>query len=75
PLEKRQLAVDDHDLITELGLPPGPRLGRLLERLFEAVIDEPARNRREELLELARTLLASVDQGGASAPRDDRQSG
>jgi tRNA nucleotidyltransferase/poly(A) polymerase len=57
PLEQRQLAVDGTDLMAELGLPPGPAVGRLLAGLFEAVIDEPARNRRDELLALARSLL------------------
>jgi putative nucleotidyltransferase with HDIG domain len=71
PLEQRQLAVDGNDLMAELGLPPGPRLGRLLERLFEAVIEEPRRNRRDELLGLARRLLND----GSEAEEADAQRG
>lgn len=54
PLSVRDLAIDGHDLQAELGLPPGPELGRILERLLDAVLQDPLRNRREELLELAR---------------------
>lgn len=70
PLEQRQLAVDGRDLMAALKLGPGPTVGRLLDRLLETVIEEPQRNRREELLELARALVddvASADPRGASA--------
>jgi tRNA nucleotidyltransferase/poly(A) polymerase len=52
----RRLAVDGHDLQAELGLPPGPPVGALLDRLMEAVLDDPARNERVALLDLARQL-------------------
>jgi tRNA nucleotidyltransferase (CCA-adding enzyme) len=52
------LAVDGHDLQRELGLEPGPRIGRLLAQLLEAVLDDPSRNRRADLIELARRLDA-----------------
>jgi poly(A) polymerase/tRNA nucleotidyltransferase (CCA-adding enzyme) len=57
PIAQRQLAVDGNDLQAELGLGPGPRIGSLLDRLLEAVIDDPARNERETLLAMARDLL------------------
>jgi tRNA nucleotidyltransferase (CCA-adding enzyme) len=53
------LAVDGHDLQRELGLEPGPRIGRLLDQLLEAVLDDPSRNRRADLIALARRLDAS----------------
>jgi tRNA nucleotidyltransferase (CCA-adding enzyme) len=52
PHRLRDLAVDGNDLI-ELGLQPGPRLGRVLHRLLDAVVDEPGLNTREQLLERA----------------------
>jgi tRNA nucleotidyltransferase (CCA-adding enzyme) len=61
PLETRQLAIDGHDVQRELGLAPGPRIGRLLDRLLEAVLDDPLRNEREGLLALARRALAEDD--------------
>lgn len=52
-LEQAQLAVDGQVLIAELGLSPGPLIGELLGRLLEAVLDDPALNRRDRLLALA----------------------
>ena len=57
-LDRRRLAVDGGDLITELGLSEGPLLGRLLDGLLEAVIVDPSLNQRPTLLALARSMLA-----------------
>ena len=57
-LERSDLVVDGDDLIAELGLQPGPQLGRLLEELLERVIAEPALNDRPTLLILAAGMLA-----------------
>ena len=40
-LDRSRLAIDGDDLMTELGLPAGPRLGRILDELLERVIAEP----------------------------------
>jgi putative nucleotidyltransferase with HDIG domain len=48
----KDLAVNGHDLI-EAGIPSGKRLGVILSRLLEAVIDDPELNNREKLLEMA----------------------
>lgn len=53
-LMHRRLAIDGHDLQSELGMQPGPEIGALLDRLTEAVLDDPSLNRREALLDLAR---------------------
>jgi tRNA nucleotidyltransferase (CCA-adding enzyme) len=53
-LMHRRLAIDGHDLQSELGMRPGPDIGAVLDRLTEAVLDDPSLNRRETLLELAR---------------------
>jgi putative nucleotidyltransferase with HDIG domain len=53
-LVHRRLAIDGHDLQRELGMEPGPQIGRTLERLTELVIDDPALNERSVLLDLAR---------------------
>jgi hypothetical protein len=49
-----RLAIDGHDLQRELGLEPGPRIGILLDRLMERVLDDPSLNERPTLLRLAR---------------------
>ncbi len=56
PHRLADLAVDGTDLI-ELGYLPGPELGRTLEVLLEAVVDDPALNRRPVLLARAKELL------------------
>ena len=57
-LDLRQLAVDGDDLMAELGLPPGPTLGRILDGLLERVVADPALNDRPTLLLLAEGMLA-----------------
>ena len=54
PLSHAQLAIDGRDLTDELAIAPGPLVGELLDRLLEAVLDDPALNQRDRLLELAR---------------------
>ena len=50
---RKDLALNGRDLL-ELGLPPGPELGRVLERLLEQVLSGALPNRRERLLAAAR---------------------
>ncbi|HYN69558.1 MAG TPA: HD domain-containing protein [Candidatus Eisenbacteria bacterium] len=57
-LDLRHLAVSGDDLISELGLSPGPRLGRILGELLDKVIVDPALNDRPTLLLLAEAMLA-----------------
>ena len=56
PHRLRDLAIDGNDLM-ELGFRPGPRLGRILNELLDAVVDEPGLNTRDELLAQARGRL------------------
>lgn len=51
----KELAVNGKDLIGE-GFAPGKGLGSLLDRLLEAVLEDPALNQKETLLELAGKL-------------------
>jgi putative nucleotidyltransferase with HDIG domain len=55
PHRLADLAVTGSDLI-ELGFTPGPALGATLQTLLDAVIDEPHRNTRDELLARAEEL-------------------
>ena len=50
PLTLRDLAVDGDDLREVCHIPPGPLLGKVLDRLLEAVLADPGRNDRETLL-------------------------
>jgi hypothetical protein len=53
PHRLRDLAVDGDDLLA-LGVPRGPEVGRALRALLELVVDEPAANTRDRLLEHAK---------------------
>jgi tRNA nucleotidyltransferase (CCA-adding enzyme) len=56
PHRLRDLAVGGNDLV-QLGFRPGPQLGRVLNELLDAVVEEPVLNTREELLRRAREQL------------------
>ncbi|HEY7522693.1 MAG TPA: HD domain-containing protein [Candidatus Limnocylindrales bacterium] len=63
PLDRGDLAVDGADLRSELGLKPGPIIGRILAELLDRVISDPALNDRPTLLVLARGILAEANEG------------
>jgi putative nucleotidyltransferase with HDIG domain len=67
PLGLAQLAVDGRDLMAELGLPPGPHIGRLLDRLLDSVVADPARNTRQRLLADARAWAREFASGQETA--------
>jgi tRNA nucleotidyltransferase/poly(A) polymerase len=52
PVTRAELAVTGDDLLAA-GHPAGPRLGRVLASLLDAVVEDPSRNTRDKLLELA----------------------
>ncbi len=56
PLSVKQLVINGRDLIRELGLSPGPRIGAILEVLLSRVLDNPSLNRKDQLLNLAKEL-------------------
>ncbi len=58
-LSTRDLKVNGHDLMRDLGLRPGPVIGQVLDALLEAVTSDPALNEPGALLEAAREYLRS----------------
>lgn len=52
-IDMRGLAVNGHDLM-EAGVRQGPELRQVLEKLLEAVLEDPRANTKERLLELAK---------------------
>ena len=60
PLDLGSLAVDGDDL-RRAGIPAGPELGKILRSLMTAVIEDPARNSTDWLLQEAKRLHASGD--------------
>jgi tRNA nucleotidyltransferase/poly(A) polymerase len=55
PIELADLVVDGEDLQRE-GIARGPALGKILRLLLEWVVEEPARNTRDQLLARAKSL-------------------
>ncbi len=56
PLGIGDLAVGGKELMAALQIPAGPVVGRLLALLLDRVLDDPALNTRERLLEIAQRL-------------------
>jgi tRNA nucleotidyltransferase (CCA-adding enzyme) len=48
-LHVKDLAVDGRDVMRILGIPPSAKVGQVLDRLLERVLDEPSLNQRETL--------------------------
>lgn len=55
-LNVKQLAVNGQDLIAA-GMRPGKEIGEMLKTLLEAVLDEPEKNTKEQLLALVSHIL------------------
>lgn len=49
-----QLAINGHDLMQTLNLPPGKIIGGILNALLAEVIEDPSKNTRQYLMERAR---------------------
>ena len=52
----KQLAVTGSDLIAA-GMKPGREIGEMLKVMLELVLEEPERNTKEALMELARERM------------------
>ncbi len=61
PFGLKDLALSGSDLMTLLGIPPGPVVGKVLEHLMEKVLDQPEDNTREKLERFARDMYASMN--------------
>jgi tRNA nucleotidyltransferase (CCA-adding enzyme) len=55
-LTPKDLSVNGNDLMKELGIKPGPRLGEILRTLLDEVVEDPRKNERDLLLDRAREL-------------------
>lgn len=62
PFGFSDLALNGDDLMELFGLRPSPLIGQVLSYLLEKVLDEPAHNTREKLIEFARSYLANRKQ-------------
>lgn len=52
----KQLKINGNDVMAILGIEAGPKVGMILNALFEEVLDDPAKNTREYLTERIKAL-------------------
>lgn len=56
PFSVNDLVIDGRDVMAELGLPPGPKIGQILQKLFEEVDEDLEKNNKEYLLKRIREI-------------------
>lgn len=61
PITPKMLALNGNELMTLLGIPPGPRVGWILNALLEEVLEDPEKNLKEELTKRAQALNKKSD--------------
>jgi tRNA nucleotidyltransferase (CCA-adding enzyme) len=52
PIHVSDLAIDGNAVMSVTGLPPGPAIGKILDRLNGIILEHPQWNREEKLLEI-----------------------
>ena len=50
PFSINDLAIDGHDVMKELNIKPGPKVGEILQKIFEEVDEDLSKNKKEYLL-------------------------
>ncbi|MDO8495540.1 MAG: HD domain-containing protein [bacterium] len=80
PISPKMLKLNGNELMTLLGLPPGPKIGMILAALMEEVLDDPAKNTREflenrsrELSTLSEKELTDLAQKGKSKLAEEEE--
>jgi len=58
PFTISDLVVNGNDVMDILGLEPGPRVGKILNKLLDIVIEEPEHNKRDKLIEVLEHMRA-----------------
>jgi putative nucleotidyltransferase with HDIG domain len=61
PMSLKDLAINGNDLLTNLSMQSGPFMGKVLDMLFEEVLDDSSKNNREYLLGRARELQNTTE--------------
>jgi len=56
PISVSQLKINGEDLIKDTNIQPGRRMGWILNALLEEVLDDPSKNNKGHLIELAKSL-------------------
>jgi hypothetical protein len=59
PLDVTDMAIDGHDVMKILGIKPGPQVGKVLNALFEEILEDPKKNQREYLLDRIKIIASA----------------
>lgn len=59
PFTVADLKIDGHDVMTKLGIKPGPKVGEILNKLFEEVVEKKLENEKRALLGRLKELKTS----------------
>ncbi len=59
-VSKETLAVDGKDLI-QMGMRPGPEIGKVLKKLLEYVVENPELNEKNILLSYAKKMVKEIE--------------
>lgn len=62
PISPKMLKVKGNDVMTLTGLPPGPKIGMIINALMNAVLDDPTKNTQEYLENRVRELSVLSEQ-------------
>lgn len=73
PMEIRDMEVNGKDVMEILGVTPGPIIGKILGLLFEEVIEDTARNKRDYLLGRIKELANDTSRNNQTNPNRDEQ--
>ena len=60
PFSVRDLKINGHDVIKTLNIHPGPLVGRILNQLFEEVVEDKKKNERKYLLKRIKQISKSL---------------
>lgn len=55
------LAIDGHDIANHLRKVPGPKIGVILDKLLDVVMESPLLNNKKDLLDLASEISEKID--------------
>jgi len=56
PFSIEDMAINGNDVMKELGIKPGPKIGKILQQLFEETDEDLSKNNREYLLKRVKEL-------------------
>lgn len=56
PFSMNDLVIDGNDIMKSLNMKPGPKIGQILQKLFEEVDEDLSKNKKDYLLKRAREI-------------------